>query len=606
MALLEEAQIGIILDSGRNYEIEQAVKHEDRLRLHSESTITRPNNNAFTEWLENMPNNILPRDKFQTFQSLITYPLPTVEVTEEAFKELFRVHFATNRVIDYEFNDNELKEDFVKYLNYIGEPDFYKQEGYNLFQNQINALIVVDLPLLEKDVTTGEFISESDFPEPYFYVVHTERINQIENNVKGDCEWVFYTDKPKPEEKKEGVFEIGILLDDGYYRRYKRGDKQTGWQLDIEVPHDLGRVPARQFWTTPLGTSKVQKKNPITPNLGGFDWHLFSIIEERHLSLYAGFPIVTIFEEKCTYRTSDGLSKTWCEEGYLWVQSDRSPEPVQTDRACPKCNGGQFLAGPGSVLKAPAPLNKETEVGMPGITVTKGDVEALEYMDKKLLDQAKILLYKIVGSGGEAQNDQAKNQKQIQSGYESKQTVLDHTATNFEKIQKFIIDTVGSLRYGDRYLGSIVDWGDQFFLLTGAELQDAYSKDRENSMPFFEFSQDRNKIYKKRYKNNPEQIQRTMILKQLEPLQDLSLKEIDNNTDIITKEQRVLKINFNSFISRFERENGSINEYLNQVEFEVRVASIRQQLDLYVQEVLDKIEEETPEPPSLPPAGPEA
>lgn len=599
MTRLSTGKIIEILEAGQTLEIAQAVTHEERLRLHTEPTITIPDNPAFERWLSDTADKILSGEKAAMFRSLITFPLPTVDVTNAAYKELFKVFFASDRVVDYFFTDDELKADFVEYLEFIGEPDYWKDDGWEIMKNHVNGVMVVDLPALVKDITTGEFVGATERPEPYFYFVDTSSIINLKVNQKGELEWFAFSASVRDDQEflteiqdNEEVEEIAIVLDDGFYRRYIRLRNSVEWMLDLEFAHDLDYCPARQFWSTNLGSSKIQKANPATNVLGGLDWLQFSIVMKRHLELFAGFPIITTYEEKCDYENSDGFK---CDShGTLWGYDEENNEPLKSEEPCPRCSVGSKIVGPGAHFTAPAPKNAETDVGMPALHITEGDTDSLKSMAEGLAEKKQTIIKHMIGTDGEPDNNQAKNEKQVASSFESQQIVAQNVAMNFQNVQHFVIKTLGKLRYNTDFLGNVTDYGKMFFMATGKELQEKYEKDRTNSMPYFEQANDRDRIYKDRYKNNPEQSARTLVLSELEPLQDLSLEEIDKNRDIIPREQRTLKINFNDYIDRFERENGPITQFLILIEPTVRIATIQRILSAYVTEDLAKIEPVTP------------
>jgi len=598
LSTLSQTEIQSILEGNQNPQIREAVTHEERLRLHSEPTISAPYSNAFWRFLEDHPRKLLASDKASTFESLLTFPLPTVDVTKDAYKEVFRVFFASDRVIDYVFTNNELKADFKGYLEFIGEPDYWMTWGWEIMKNHINGVMVVDLPALQKDITTGEFISNSNRPEPYFYFVPTNSLLNFKVNQQQDLEWVAFSAEVKDVDtlttnidEGEEIREVIIIIDDAAYRRYIRTDKQKEFVLDIDAPHDLGYCPARQFWTTQLGASKMQKANPVTQVLGQLDWLLFKMGMGRHLELYAGFPIATAWEQKCDYENGDGYK---CDSyGNLMTYDNEKNDFVKSPDPCPKCAVSNKMPGPGTLFTIPLPKDKTEDVGMPAVTVSPGDVKSIESFNSSVQNNIATIMKHIVGHDGEPANNQAKNEKQVQGSFESRQVVLENLAQNFQTIQHFVVSTIGRLRYGNQFVEAVVDYGRHFFMQTGRELQEKYERDRRNAMPYFEQASDRKRIYADRYTNNPKMATRTQMLQELEPLQDLSLEEIDKNRDVISREKRTLKINFNEYIDRFERENGPLVSFFELAEMPDRIGIINQILMGYVTEDLALI---TPAP----------
>ena len=606
MATLSNEEIIAIIQAGRNPELRQAEIHEGRLQLHTRATIRRPREKDSTEVRENidyrnkqrqaywefmtLPESLLPIDKFITFQGLVTFPLPTVEIVERANEELFKVHQAENRVIDYEFSDPELKEDFDEYLKDLQEPGYWRTHGWEIYKNEINGMIVVDLPTLET-TEEGDLIANSERPEPYFYFLPTTKIHNVKNNERGECEWVSFYESPiatnrasneagsDPEDLSGVVF---VIIDDTSYRRFIVGDDDEVIQIS-QNDHNLGYCPARAFWSQPLGTSRIQRQNQTTNNLGALDWMLYSKIVKRHLDLYAGFPIISIFEQKCTYRENGWF----CENGQLHAEDPDKDVQIHTRQPCPRCNSGRSLVGPGSIIEAPgAASSDDPDKQMPMVEMTQGDVDSLEAMQEEVERQEANFMVNMVGFGGDPKNDQAKNQKQVMGSFESRTIVLNKLARNFEKIQKFTLDTLGDLRYGEAYLGSVVYWGTVFFLQSLENMLESYEIAKANGMPNFDLNERRRDIWRKQYNENPERSLRMRMLSDLEPYEDFTQENILNYKDFMDIRLLTLKINFNDLIQRFEIENGPVQNYLPDLDYDLRIVQVKNQLMEWVNEIV--------------------
>lgn len=606
MSVLSNEEIVAIIQGGRNPELRQAEIHEGRLQLHTRATIRRPREKDHTEqesikdyrnkqrqayWeFMTLPESLLPVDKFITFQGLITFPLPTVEIVERANEELFKVHQAENRVVDYEFNDQELKEDFDNYLKELQEPSYWRTHGWEIYKNEINGMIVVDLPTLERD-ENGDPIATSERPEPYFYFLPTTKIHNVKNNERGECEWVSFYESPLltnqqiqeqtgDEEDKTGV--IFVIIDDQSYRRFMITEDDEVVQIS-QNDHNLGYCPARSFWSQPLGTSRIQRQNQTTNNLGALDWMLYSKIVKRHLDLYAGFPIISMFEQKCTYRENGWF----CESGQLHAEDPDKDVMIHNRKACPKCNSGRSLVGPGSIIEAPGAASSDApDKQMPMVVMTQGDVDSLEAMQEEVERQEENFMVNMLGFGGDPKNDQAKNQKQVMGSFESRTVVLNKLARNFERIQKFTLDTLGDLRYGDAYLGSVVYWGTVFFLQSLENMLEAYEVAKNNGMPNFDLNERRRDIWRKQYNENPERSLRMRMLSDLEPYEDFTQENILNYKAFMDVRLMTLKINFNDLIQRFEIQNGPIQNYLPDLDYDLRIIQIKNQLMEWVDEIV--------------------
>jgi hypothetical protein len=87
-------------------------------------------------------------------------------------------------------------------------------------------------------------------------------------------------------------------------------------------------------------------------------------------------------------------------------------------------------------------------------------------------------------------------------------------------------------------------------------------------------------------RNNPLQAQRMYILKQLEPYRHLTLAELMDlqKEGLIDPILMRIKINFATFVDRFERENINITEFGSALPFNRKIDIINQKLKEYAEE----------------------
>lgn len=577
--IITQENINQVLKGSRNNNLILAEDYENRLCLHGKETDTVPQNDAFKKFISKYPDSLLPSDKSSTFKSLITYPLPTVGLIKEIYSELWKVFDAQNKVETFVFNNEEHQIDFQDYRQKIKEPNYWNSIAWKIIQTRVNSILIVDLAEEQK----------TDLPEPVFFTIPISSVLHVKEEEDGETlSDLIFSGHVSQEDKAKGIEEIIYIYDSASYQvAIKRSN--GGYVIELEQPHNLGYCPARYLWTDKRG--HMQKSAPHGSELGDLDWILYQTISSRNLELYAGFPIITTYQEDCTYQNEDGVS---CESGYLnnLVESNGVKKIERTN--CPECSS-RSLVGPGSVKEVPAPIDNQSADLMPAAEITKGDVDSLEWFEGNLSKKINSVKTRVVGIGGEANNDQAKNQKQIESGFENKQTILSSIARNLEKIQKFTLDTIAKLRYGDSYSGSVISYGNKFFLQTESQALENYKKAKEDGMPNYVLEEYRVSMLQKRYRNDPDMLKRVLLLDFLEPLPDYSISDI---IDVGSIDGKVIfrKMNFNDLIKRFELENGNIIKFRDGIDLEVRIAKINQVIDGYVDETF------VPPPPPLEPA----
>jgi hypothetical protein len=591
MAILDKNKIPDMLKKGgnRGNEFERCTRHDKRAVMHTEAFDKSKDVKALNEFLTWVAKIISPK-KMEVFTHLVTFPLPTVDITEGIFNELKKIFDAHNRVISHQFSNPGLVEDCNEYRKKIRDYDFWQNDGFAAMKSAINSIMIVDLPALKFNSEANEFDQSTEKPEPYFYLLDIE--NVIEMDVKKGIwkvEYIIFRDPVA--EKTIHVF------DDAFYRTYV-SEKSDKWTLVSESPHDLGYCPARSFWTTPFTRwSKVQKLAPITKSLAALDWLLTSIVLKRHLGLYAGFPIYQSYEQKCDYL--DEETGAQCDSGVLrWEVPSHNDSTILIPKtgACPKCAENRGGLGAGAHIIVPGRASNDEPDMIHGIEVVGAEKDSLDYNKQEVEDQIAWITYNIIGIADEMSKE-AVNEKQVFANFESRQTVLMDVKTNFELIQKWTTDTWCRLRYGKQYVGSTIDYGSLFFLYTTSEMMDMLKIAKDNGLPQYELSNIRSTLMNTKYRNNPDMLKRVNILSEVEPYPGYSLNDLNSLLKLTKIDPRLveLKANFELYVKRFEREYTDVVSFMQFNDLQTKIDLMNEIMLGYVEE--NMIEEEaTTEP----------
>ncbi len=612
--LSRDEALKLIKEPKNAREINKARLKRTRHKLHTEPE-TDPiielgdSHVRFLTWVKNI---LKSEDNYERFRQLYRPPLISNELTEAIFSEFEKVFEAKNSFEKFEFVDSELENDFNEYRKTIGDNIFWETQGFETFKNSIDNILIIDLPNFQKD-DDGNELQLSDRPEPYYYLLDINCLIDIENErVDGDdivtgkqfyffrTEYVIF--------KGEGGFIY--VFDDTYYRRYTIPSGSSDAVLDAEVAHNLGFTPARSFWTTPLNsTSKIQKRSPITNSLSELDWYLFFSIAQKYLELYAPFPIYAIYRSKCNYQETAGR-KAKCVDGYLQIPGQLGMLSDRDREKCPQC-GTKIKVGPGNIMLIDVPKDKSDDFDLMvnPMKVIPAEITSLDYVKQAVIDKRNEIFANCVGRGTDAENDQAVNELQIRSGFESRTSVLIKIKRNFEIIHAFALDTIARLRYGDSYISATVDYGDDFFVQDESEEITEYEAAVKNGLPAYELSARRQSIYNARYRNNPDLLERLKIMKNLEPFPDNNITQLQDLRskipELVPIKQLVIKVNFNSFIDRFERDQANILQFASAQPFDKKINLISQELSKYADEFIAAGKEIVPPitDPALPPIG---
>lgn len=567
---LELNQIKQILQKpSKRQVIQKAVNMQRRLRFHTETNIAVSDINQpttiFLQWVK----TLLPKDKFNIFLQLFKFPLPTPAVVEDVYRELERVFYSRNSSSSYQFTDSELAEDWANYKkDSLNEPEVWKTIGWKRMQVSPNSILVVDLPQIQK----------SSRPEPYFYWLEIDAVIDYQLSTFDDnaFEWLIFN---------QPNHQIAVF-DDTYIRVYQLNEKNEIQSLVSEASHDLGYCPARFFWSTQLNEkNKDLKKNPITKELSNLDWYLFFALSKQHLDLYAPYPIYSAYEADCNFENNE--TGDYCDGGFL--RNAKGEYKILNDgtvERCPCCSEKR-IAGPGSFLEVPVPNQSEGVADMRNpVQITTIDKDSLDYNVSECARLKNEIVISVVGSGGTVSEKEAINETQVTANFESKTSVLNALKTNFELAQKFIEDTICKLRYGDAFISSSISWGTEFYVFTVTELYSKYKQAKENGASNSELDAISQQILEVEYRNNPLVLQRMLILKQLEPYPHKTLDEVIKlfEKGLLDEKLVKLKINFNTLVDRFERENINIIEFASKKPLRDKINIITNKLLEYVTE----------------------
>ncbi|WAX07123.1 hypothetical protein BF503P4_00055 [Bacteroides phage BF503P4] len=564
---LELNQIKEILTKpAKKQVIQKAKKLQQSIRFHTEtnmqqSDIYMPTQN-FLEWVK----TLLPKDKFNIFLQLFKFPLSTPAVVEDVYRELERVFYSRNSSSSYQFSDTELHEDWLNYRKQHHLVDIWKTEGWKKMQVSPNSILVIDMP-------TSQVTQR---PEPYFYWLEIEEVIDYKLKTSTEFEWIVFN---QPQDRI-------AVFDDTSIRVFQLGKDRRISGLISSSLHGLGYCPARFFWSTQVNEKNVDlKKNPITKELSNLDWYLFFSISKQHLDLYAPYPIYSAYAANCNFENNE--TGDYCDGGYLRNSNDEFKILANGQvEKCPCCSEKR-IAGPGSFLEVPVPKVDENIPDMRNpIQITTIDKDSLTYNVDECTRLENKIIVSVVGSGGTVSEKEAINETQVAANFESKTSVLNALKTNFELAQKFVEDTICRLRYGASFISSSISWGTEFYVFTTKELYTKYEQAKKNGAATSELDAITRQILEVEYRNNPLELQRMLILKQLEPYTHMTLDEVLKlyEKGLVNENLVKLKLNFSTFIEKFERDNINIVEFARNKTMREKIDSILKTLLSYVKE----------------------
>lgn len=545
-------------------EIAKAVAVEGRVRLHSEAALSQFDcSAAVTEFLQFVKDLLQNYDRHRVFLSMFRYPVDTVPLTSEIYDALEKIFDGRDPVYRDEFTTPTAQADWQEYRDEVLKMDwFWRNEAFCELQENFKSFIVVDLP----EVQTTPLPT----PYPYFLEMRDVIDYEINQGFGGDEDtvvWiVFRLDETRIayfDDKSYQIFEV------------KKGTTDVIGEL-ANVPHNLGYCPAAKFWS---------EEHPFAKYLSKLDKLLFFLISKDEMDLGNSYPVWWVYESDCDFENPDNLD--YCDGGFLrstngnYLMSRQLGATTAGLVACPKCKGN--FRGAGTVLKMPVPKSgDEKPLGVPAGIITT-PVDNLAYHVTELERRSWEIYEGIVGSGGEPTNDQAQNEKQVISSFESRTDVLKKFKKHFERVQAWTESTICKLRYDTKFKGISVNYGQTFYLATAEMLLQNYQDALKANTPDEILDEMLDDYHQTKYRNNPDMRERETVLTALDPFRHRTLAQVKELFDkgYIEFADYYLKFNFSSLIARFERENISVTQFGEALDFSTRIERIRETLKSY-------------------------
>lgn len=550
--------------------ISRATVQQNWIKFHAEKHITPYTSAVLTEYMAWVAT-LLPESKLATFKALFRFPVLTNDVCDTIFDELSRVFDGRNPAYNYQFMSSEQRDDWEWYRQErLREPDVWQQKGWEFFKTEINSVLVVDLPR-EQDAT-------DPYPQPYFYWLPIDQVVSYEANPStGVMRWIMF---------RQADHRLAVI-DDAAYRVFEFKNETIG-ALEVESLHDLGYCPARFFWNEPLSLQDPDvKASPLTRVLNRLNWHLFFGISKRHLDLYGAYPIYSGYEQACDYHTAEG---THCDHGFLKDKDNNALlAPNGSLLACPSC-GKRRLAGAGTFVEIPIPSSGDGFGNTPDlrnpVQMLTADVVSLNFNVEEEQRQRDNIITSVVGVGSSILNTEAVNERQVDANFESRSTVLNRVKKGFEAAQQFVDETICRLRYGGAFLSARVNYGTEFYTLTPAELRERYRAAKESGASEAELDAMRTQLIETEYRHNPTELQRLLILSDLEPYRHMTRAEVVSlhAAGLISDDDLLIKLHFADYVRRFERENINVIEFGSQVPYPHKIEVINQKFKDYARE----------------------
>ena len=136
------------------------------------------------------------------------------------------------------------------------------------------------------------------------------------------------------------------------------------------------------------------------------------------------------------------------------------------------------------------------------------------------------------------------------------------------------------------FVSAKINYGTEFYLSDATQLRERYKMAKESGASEGELDALQNQIIETEYRHDPIQMQRMLVLAELEPYRHLTRPEVLElyEKQLITEDELRIKLNFSNFVRRFERENTNVLEFGSQIPFSKKIEVITKKFYDYASE----------------------
>jgi hypothetical protein len=555
--VLSEEQVQKLLKEPKNRKaIAQARRHEERILFHSEVADRKEDIPYYDDFILKVSNILLDQRKVATFESLLEMPFRTVAINNRIQDIQKKVFESQDSYLELSARQPEQAQDLSEYLDAIGESQFWEEEGFTRRYGECNRLLVVDTQPRQ-----GE-----QAPRPFFYTVGFHQVHDMELEGQEIAYVIFKTG-----EKER------FVIDGSGYRRYEQ-DQQGNWNLTTEGTHDLPYCPVHFVVSTPLN----ERVNPLTrwaatsPVIGTMDRYLFMYTAKNNYELLGAMP------PWWTYETQTSCEDPACDNGQLTVEIGNETKIVEC-KDCKNRKDAQSMLRAGGIYIVPAPADSQDADLRDPIGKVDADRGALDFNSLNVDKLADVIIQSVTGVTSNIVGQEAINEKQVKAQLDSERGSLLFLAKDIAITRKWLVDTLGRLRLGDGYLGSTVNMGTDFFLLSELQEINEYNQLRTSGLSRHMLMVKQDQIRQRMMKGKPRLQQRSLILEAIEPLTQSSVAECQQlyATGLLSTDDLLVKIHFADLVRQFEYEYGDLVEYRRSSPFTERVEDIKTKLYNY-------------------------
>jgi hypothetical protein len=505
----------------------------------------------------------------------------TMQITSIILDNLNRWTTAQGTVKKVDFKDKAKNDDFEKVLDQVWHGDsfdkfintFYKDAIYTEF----NGFTLATKPKIVDNMIIRDGIA-SPKPDGNLnpYIVFIANNDTYDFLLTGDK--VEYIIIKLPEEHYR-------LIDDEKDIVYLWKPNATDNKIpksgeDGYLPNEIGYVPARRISAINKKLLSAQvKTSPIDHILPALNRYFSSDADLRMQFIRHNYPKLAIVTKDCGICNGTGRSAKENKDGSY---------DTTTQVKCSTCDGsGRVIPiSRDGVLGLPQYISNEDKAypGSPASYITP-DTDSLKLGLEDLLEQRQNIIYSGTGDKNlvsESLNTATENMINSRS-LEDRIKDITKMVEDFEVFMKQAIKDLHKDFTSIEDYFIVVRYGKRISIKNEDELLKEVQDSKKAGMPasYIE-ALHRDLIYAK-YKNNAQEMERQLLLADVEPLAGYTVPELKQIESVIYPRDMNVKVNFDAIINTIE-ETTPLLYFMPDAPYQDRIKAINKRIDEILQE----------------------
>ncbi len=449
---------------------------------------------------------------------------------------------------------------------------------------EFNGFYLVEKPLIQNiegktyQIVDGIHRQTEEKPVPYITFKSVDEVHDF--RMTGDrVEWISF----KYEHANKDVKCLRIIDDVKDYIVEIKGSVASISVTYPPIEHKAGKCPV-------VRVSTLRKKidndriitSPIDNLIAPLDGLLSQHIDHVTTARKHTFPIRYQVGQTCNYSMPETNAK--CNNGMIYYEENGVPKELK----CNHCDGkGVIKTSVSTVILVPSTDNEGKAFNIDNVA---GYVTPeLENFREQRIDidwkEQKILASGLGVDMPMAEGGINKTATEAIINTKPLEDIICENIDIIESVERELTDLLGKMYDSEAYKGCEIIYGRKLNLRDENTILDEIEKSKKVGLFYSHIKTLNIELVYSRYIRSNYDLQRNLILIELEPMAGYSFDEVEKSSSLNAR-AKLFKQNFNDLITKFEVENGDIVDFMPETKiFVEKIKAIASKLNTYLDEI---------------------